>query len=154
MKKTYSLIAILAAVMLSATLVSCDDGWVPAPGPGPGNTFYDYSLTGCWELYQVNSTPVLPSEMNWMEFNGNGRGWYYYLRNGAPYEERMNYWCEYSYNSVSDYQINISYGNGSPTTMNYWFTHGGNYLWMQWYSYNHGTTTYVYRSVSGLPQPR
>lgn len=154
MKKIYTLLTALAALICAATLTSCDAEWNPAPPPGPGNTFYDSSLTGCyWELWQVNSRPVSPGEMNWLEFLGNGRGWYYYLHNNAPYEEKMTYWCQYSDNYTSDYQINIRYSTGSPSTMNYWFTSGGNYLWMQWYSYGHGTTTYVYRAVSRLPAP-
>ena len=65
--------------------------------------------------------------MNCLEFNGNGRGWYYYLRGGTPYEEPMSYWCQYSVNNVSDFQVNIRYSGSSPSTMNYWFSHGGNY---------------------------
>lgn len=154
MKKIYSIAIWIAATICSLSLTSCGDAWAPGPPPGPGNGFYDSALTGCyWELWQINSHLVSPAETNYLEFIGNGRGWYYYLRNGAPYEEKMTYWCEYSDNYVSDYQINIRYSSGSPTTMNYWFSSGGNYLWMQWYSYGYGTTTYVYRAVSRLPAP-
>lgn len=152
MKKLYTLLLSLIAITSVGMFTSCDDGWVPGPGPGPGNDFYDGALNGFWELYQVNGSIVAPDRINYLEFNGNGRGWYYYYRNGAPLEERISYWCQYSGNSTSDYQINIRYENGSAATMAYWFTHNGNYLWMQWYAYNQGTTTYVYRSVSGFPR--
>lgn len=152
MKKTYPFLLALAAILASLSLTSCDDGWEPGPPPGYSD-FYDSALIGLWELVEINGAAVPPDRVNCLEFNGNGRGWYYYLERGVPYEEHMSYWCQISNNGYSDYQVNVSYSGSTPTTMNYWFTHGGNYLYMQWYTYSHGTMTYVYRSVSSLPYP-
>ena len=151
MKKVHLLISVTLAMLCAISFTSCDDGWDPGPPPGPGNNFYDNALTGYWELYQVNGQVVDAFDVNYMQFNGNGRGWYYYYRNGAPYEERLSYWCQYSGSTTSYYQVNIRYENGSASTMSYWFTHGGNYLWLQWYASSHGTVTYVYRAVNGFP---
>ena len=152
MKKIYTWLLLSASLICSVALTSCGDNWVPGPAPGYDD-FYDPALTGLWELTEINGGYVLPSEVNCLEFNGNGRGWYYYLRGGVPYEEPMSYWCQYSVNNVSDFQVNIRYSGSSPSTMNYWFSHGGNYLYMEWYSYGHGVVTSVYRSVSSLPRP-
>lgn len=154
MKKIYNILLAAVAILSVSSLTSCGDVWVSAPGPGHDATFYDRDLTGCyWELWQVNSQIVHPSEVNYLEFFGNGRGYYYYLRNNVPYQETMTYWCQYSGYGTSQYQINIRYANGSPTTMDYWFTNGGNYLCLQWYAAGYGTTTYVYRPVGQLPRP-
>lgn len=154
MKKIYTVMAAVAAIFLSFTLTSCEDDWGPGYPPGPGDTFYDTALTGCyWELYQVNSSVVDPDEVNILEFFNNGRGYYYELENGRPFRDNTSWWCQWSNNSTSDYQINLIIEGKSPSTMNYWFTHNGNYLWMQWYNRYEGTTTYVYRAVDTLPYP-
>lgn len=141
--------SLLAALLATLALTGCND-WEPGPPPY-NNNFYDRALNGAWELVQINSTPVNPGEANFLDFYGNGRGSYYYYRNGALYRERMSYWCQYSYGSgASDYLINIAYGPDAPTTMSYWWTDGGNRLWMQWMA-DRGPVTYIYAPVRSVP---
>ncbi len=73
---------LLMCVLLSAGLSSCvvdgDDWW---GGPPAGwDTFNDSRLTGYWGLVQYNSDPVGAGDANYLYFNGNGRGYYYYLQ--------------------------------------------------------------------------
>ncbi len=148
--------AAIVAIFFSSTLTSCDENWIPDYPPGGTNdSFYDNSLTGCyWELCQVNSSIVRPNEVNVLEFFRNGTGYYYYFDEGIPKRMYTDWWCEWSNNNVSKYQINISYGGDLPMTMNYWFTSDryDDYLWIQWYSHYYGTTTYIYRAVNDLPR--
>ena len=144
-----------AALMLlmGISLTSCyvDDGWSPVPPYGWDNTFYDTRLNGYWQLVQINSDPVGGYETNYLFFNGGGRGRYYYYDRGARYWENMAYWCQGSVSGTSDYQINIQYETaGNPTTMNYWFSHGGNTLWMQWRTGSR-VQTYVYDAIGSAP---
>ena len=118
----------------SATLTGCsvDVGWDPDPPYGWNNTFYDSALDGCWRLTTINSQYVSGYAVNYLYFGGNGRGEYLYYDNGRRYVENTAYWCQRN-NSASGYQINLQYETAySPTTMNYWFTDGGDTLWMQW----------------------
>lgn len=140
-----------AAIILSLPLAGCSD-WEPGYGPAPGYDFYDNALTGCWELLMINGRPVAQSETNYLEFYGNGRGSYSYYYNGIPRQERMSYWCEDSYNSVSAYEVNISYAGSRPMTMNYWFGPGGTYLYLDWDT-NRGPVTYTYGYLRRLPYP-
>lgn len=141
----------LMLVAAAGTLSGCGivDSWNPMPPSGWDNTFYDRALYGKWKLVQANGRPVSTYDTNFLDFYGNGRGAYYYYSNGAPYSERIAYWCEDSYNSTSRYKINIQYESGQASTMNYWFTDGGDVLWMQWMT-SGGTVTYMYRLVSGI----
>lgn len=136
------------AVVLSLGLSSCyvDVGWDPAPPNGWNNTFYDSRLTGYWELNSINNRYVSGDAVNYLYFNGDGRGRYYYMERGMRYWENTAYWCQDSYGGNSNYQINLQYQtSGSPTTMNYWFSSGTRYLTMEWYdSYAGGMVTYVY----------
>lgn len=152
MKKLYTLrilaLSIFALVLLSP-LTSCDDNdaWAPVP-PYGWNTFFDNRLNGTWQLVQANGRPVTGYDVNYMDFYGNGRGRYYYYSGGRPDSEQMAYWCQVSDNSNSNYQMNIQYEYGSPSTVNYWFTDRGAHLWMQWQS-GAGVITYVYEAVAG-----
>lgn len=148
MKKNLIYFAISAIALL--TLPSCGymDTWDPEP-PYGWDSYSDPDLTGTWELYQVNSQYVRGDEVNYMQFNGNGRGYYYYYDRGYRETEKLAYWCQRSVSGTSTMQINIQYEYGNPSTMNYWFT-DRNTLWMQWRNSN-GVQTYVYKYYSGLP---
>lgn len=143
------LILSLSLLLLTASLQSCSD-WEPGPPPGYGSQFYDSALTGSWELVAINGQAVASYNTNFLKFYGNGRGTYSYYYNGSPYTESMSYWCEESYNTVSNYQINISYNGSTPSTMNYWFA--GNYLYLQWHT-DRGITRYTYLYTNRLPYP-
>lgn len=144
------LVVIVAVVIASVSLTSCDDdgGWCPLP-PDGWNTFYDSRLDGYWELVQANSVQIGGTDSNWLFFNGTGRGVYYYYLNGRPYSETLAYWCQRSVNSNSRNQINIQYSQSNPSTMNYWFE-GPDTLWLQWRNQS-GVQTYIYRAVSQAP---
>ncbi|MBD5189333.1 MAG: hypothetical protein HDS95_03545 [Bacteroidales bacterium] len=135
---------------MSVLFTSCDtdDYWYDGPGWNDG--FYDGDLNGYWELVQANSVDVVGYDKNYLYFNGRGRGLYYFWDNGRRYIEDTYYDCQYSNSGTSDYQINLQYGNGRPTTMNYWFTHGANTLWLQWRE-NGRVVTYVYDRINGAP---
>ncbi len=150
-----SLIAVAAiaggATMLTGCVGDFDYGWNPTPPYGWNNTFYDSALTGCWRLAMVNSQPVAGYQVNYMSFDGRGRGEYFYYDNGRRYVENTAYWCQRSSGGNSYYQVNIQYEtSGSPTTMNYWFTDNGDTLWMQWRN-SYGLQTYIYYYQDYLP---
>lgn len=148
-KSRLSLLAILLAVIsCGAIFTSCDND-DPWDGPGP-NAFYDNRLEGTWELYQANGHDVGPADTNYLYFNGDGRGTYYYLRNGREYSEPLAYFCQESLSPSSYYQINLRYGNDAPVTMSYWFTDRGYRLWLSWLT-DSGTITYCYRPYQGYP---
>ena len=90
-------------------------------------------------------------DWNYLYFNGNGRGYYYYLQGGREYTERTVYYSQDSNTGTSRYQINIQYEYSSPVTMNYWFTHGGDTMWMQWRTGNGAVQTYVYDRMNRAP---
>lgn len=113
--------------------------------------YYDHRLDGYWELVQYNSDPVYDDDVNFLYFNGNGRGTYYYFDRGYRESEPMYYDSQPSNTGTSNYQLNIQYGNGRPTTVNYWFTHGNNTLWMQWRTSGGRVVTYVYDRIDYRP---
>ena len=141
---------IAMTLFMSVTLTSCDSDDYWYDGPGWNDGFYDRDLSGYWVLVQVNSVEALGTDCNYLFFNGRGRGAYYFWDNGRKYIEDTYYDCQYSNSGISDYQINLQYGNSRPTTMNYWFTHGGNTLWLQWRE-NGRPMTYVYDRYGGAP---
>ncbi len=147
MKKLNLLIVALLAILFT----SCDyeGGWYPS-APSGWNSYYDSRLEGSWELVQANGRPVRGDAVNYLDFYRNGRGMYYFYRNGIMNSERMAYYCQDTYNNAVRNQINIQYQYSSPSTMYYWFQDGGNTLWMQWGTSN-GTMVYVYRYVSRVP---
>ena len=112
---------VILAAGLSFTLTGCaiDVGWNPTPPHGWNSTFYDQALDGCWRLESINSQYVGGYDVNYLYFNGDGRGEYLYY-------------------------------DHSPTTMNYWFTDGGDALWMQWRN-SYGLQTYVYVYEPRMP---
>ncbi|MDE6018927.1 MAG: hypothetical protein K2G85_08975 [Muribaculaceae bacterium] len=147
MKKKLFYLPIFAMLML--VLPSCDiNYWNPEP-PSGWDTFYDRNLNGCWQLYQVNSDYVRGDEVNYMYFNGDGRGTYYYWDRGYRETENLAYWCQRSVNGTTSSQINIQYEYGNPSTMNYWFTDSDT-LWMQWRN-SAGVQTYVYKYTNRVP---
>ncbi len=149
-----ALILSVVALVSMAGFTSCypddDDTWWGNP-PYGWDTFNDTRLSGYWMLVQYNSDPVSPDRANYLFFNGNGYGYYYYLENGDRYREEMRYWCQDAVSGASNYQINIQYEYSSPLTTSYWFTHGGNTLWMQWTTGGGRVQTYVYDRIGGAP---
>lgn len=140
------------ALIATVSLTSCDNGdtWWGAP-PYGWDTFNDTRLGGYWQLVQYNSDPVAVGSANYMYFNGNGYGIYYYRDNGYRESERIRYWSQDAVYGASNYQINIQYEFSSPLTCSYWFTHGNNTLWMQWQTGGGRVQTYVYDRVPGAP---
>lgn len=140
----------LVTMAVAMTFTACDtddDYWW---GDGWGN-YRDPRLSGYWELVQYNSDPVDAGDANYLYFNGNGRGYYYYLDRGRRYVDPLYYSCQNSVSGASNYQINLQYGNGSPVTSSYWFTHGNNTLWLQWQTAGGRVQTYVYDRIPGAP---
>lgn len=137
----------MAVAMAFTACDTDDDYWW---GDGWGNS-RDPRLNGYWELVQYNSDPVDAADANYLYFNGNGRGYYYYLSGGRRYVEPLYYSCQNSINGASNYQINLQYGNRQPVTSSYWFTHGNNTLWLQWQTAGGRVQTYVYDRINGAP---
>lgn len=144
---------LLLAIGVSAGLTSCgsDDWWWNGPPSGWVNTINDSRLNGYWRLYQYNGELVYPGEENYLYFNGDGFGLYYYWDNGMRYTEQIRYYCQPSVSGSSNYQINIQYEYGNPATENYWFPSGPNRLWMQWQTGSGRVVTYVYERIGGAP---
>ncbi|MDE5996672.1 MAG: hypothetical protein K2G77_00505, partial [Muribaculaceae bacterium] len=63
MKRHILLLPLFAVLMLF--FPSCGDinYWNPEPPGSWNDTFYDQNLTGCWQLYQVNSDYVRGDEV-------------------------------------------------------------------------------------------
>lgn len=157
MKTRYLLSTIGGGMLLaicSLAFTSCDveDEWYDGPS-GWGNAFYDSRLEGIWQLVQADGIDVGRYDTNYLDFLGDGRGYYYYYRIGEPYSERMKYYCQESDSPSSRYQINLQYEYSSPVTMSYWFSDStGRVLWLSWYDNNiDRTVTYLYRPVKGAP---
>lgn len=145
MKTQLRRLSLLTAIMtvMALAFTSCDDEdyWY-------GNDGTDSRLIGVWEQIQANGVAVSKYDTQYFQFDGNGRGRYFYYQNGQPYVENIRFSCQPSVNGTSYDQINIYYANGNAATINYWFT-GGN-LWMQWRA-NGTPVTYVYRSIASVP---
>ena len=82
--KRIPLLASLAAVLvitLSSCIIEPDEWW---SGPPAGwNTFNDTRLSpDTGNSCRYNSEPVYTNDANYLYFNGNGAGLYYYLING------------------------------------------------------------------------
>lgn len=152
MKKKIPLL-LVATILISVTslfgLTSCDSDtvWSPVPPAGWSGAFADSRLTGTWQLVEANGRPVGGYDVNYLSFYGNSRGRYYYYNNGFRDSEEMAYWSQRSTNGASAWQLNLQYQYSSPTTVNYWFSNGGNYLWMQWGT-GGGVVTYIYQLVA------
>ena len=149
MKKLYLLTIICLLLGLSSCGYVDYDGWDPEPPYGWDDSFYDPDLDGTWELYLVNSSHVYDDEVNYIQFYGDGRGYYCYYDRGYRESERIAYWCPRAVGGASSRQINIQYEYGNPSTMNYWFTDSYT-LWMQWRN-SYGVLTYVYKAIPRLP---
>ncbi|MBD5207149.1 MAG: hypothetical protein HDS79_02605 [Bacteroidales bacterium] len=138
---------LLAVVMIASvtTLSSCgsDDDW-------DDGRFIDNRLNGYWELVESEGSPVYGQEVNYMLFDGNGTGLYYYWYRGRRYIDDLYYTSQYSYGGASEYSLLLQYGNDRPTLVDYWFE-GRNTLCMQWVADGYGLVTYVYRRVPGAP---
>lgn len=144
---------VVLSLLGSSVLTSCivvNDPW-DGDGGYVNNIYYDSYLTGVWQLYSVNGSPVGGTQTNWLQFNGNGRGYYFYFNYGNRMVMNMNYECMDGYNNYygSNTILNLYYGNDlNPQSMYYWYE--GNSLVMQW-SDRYQTTTYVYRAVPNAP---
>lgn len=139
MKKTYTLLMLLV-LSLCVGLSSCDDDIY-----GPPGTNYDSALVGTWELYSADGSPVYGYQVNWLQFNRNGTGSYYFYQDGRQYEMGL-YWGVDWY--AGSKELYIDYNDGRSASMDYWFNSNATYLYTQWYErgYRH---TYVYRYVDG-----
>ena len=149
-----ALILSVVALVSMAGFTSCypdeENEWWGNP-PYGWDTFNDTRLSGYWMLVQYNSDPVYPDRANYLFFNGDGYGYYYYMENGMRYRENMRYWCQDAVSGASNYQINIQCEYSTPLTTSHWFTHGGNTLWMQWTTGGGRVQTYVYDRIGGAP---
>lgn len=110
---------------------------------------YDYNLTGYWMLVEDDYGYVPEDETNFLYFNGNGFGSYFYYDRGRLYEMRLNYWCMANPYPGQDDELNIEYEDGTGATMNYWFERNYNFLTLSWYT-DRGRETYVYQRVNGI----
>lgn len=137
--------ALACSSMLTSCVVSVGDDWQP----DYDRYFYDTYLFGVWELWSINGAVVPDNQLNWLEFNSNGRGYYYYYQYGRPMTTPLRYDCRYSSDRYSNTVINIQYyGDAYPTSMYYWFT--GDRLTMQWVDRGR-VTTYEYIPVDYAP---
>lgn len=144
MKHILRTLVIASLIVCGASFVtSCDDGgywW-----PDNNNTYLDSNLIGSWQLIQINEMAVTPNETNYLRFFNNGTGYYYYLLNGNKIREQIGWICMAGYNRDT---ISIRYQDGRTATMNYWFSGGNNYLYLNWNTSTQGTITYCYRYVT------
>ena len=142
-----TLVALLFALTCSVSLTSCEDDdyyWSV-----PSNGYIDSGLIGTWQLVQINGRFVNQFEANYFSFNSNGYGRYYYYVNGRPYAEGINYWCEYDYRGGNNWLM-IDYPDQS-TEQQYWFSDGGNSLWMQFVDGRGQVITYRYQWIDYAP---
>ena len=134
---------VLTAVALVATVsfTSCDDGddgwWGPID-----DTYLDANLDGVWQLYMANGQLVSPYDTSYLEFFGNGTGFYYYYVNGMQSVQRTRWICNRSYSRQT---LTIRYQDGAQDSMNYWFNSTGHYLYLNWYTGSGYEMTYCYR---------
>lgn len=142
MKKIYSLIALVAVLLPTLFLTSCDDYY----GPPGGSYDSDPNLVGYWQLTRVNGNPVYGYQSNYLEFFRNGSGNYYYYSYGQPYQMRLNYYVDYYGGSQTIY---INYSDGSNVSADYWFNSNYTRLYMQWYEYGR-LQTYEYTYADGV----
>ena len=149
--RKYFMLAVLTMVLtVSFTSCECDD-WHPVPPGGFPSDFWDSRLSGYWQLVQINGYAVSGMDVNYMFFNGSGRGVYYYFLNDRRYCETIAYWCQDAVDGYSDYQVNVQYSDGgSPTTRNDWFGDGGRVLYFQWVNHS-GLQTYAYTRYPSAP---
>lgn len=131
---------LLAGICLSLSFTGCDDEPYPPYGPGNGS-FLDQNLEGEWELYTVDGQPVYGRNVNYLDFDDDGDGTYYYYQNGREMEEDFIFWC-YSYGD--DWYLHIDYQYSPDSDMIYWFENNFNYLYLQWWNGNRNVT-YCYR---------
>lgn len=128
MKKTIRLLLSALVVAMSGLFTSCYHEW---GGPQPPLNYYDSRLTGYWQLAYINDYPVSRYEVNYLYFDGYGRGEYFFYDYNRPVVDRLEYWCD-DYGSP---QITIQYESQYyPSTMYYWFGNRGNELYLEWYN--------------------
>ena len=145
--RAITVVALMFATLTGmVSLSGCDDdnGWWVDP---PANTYIDRELYGNWELLMINGATIPLSDVNYLTFRGGGYGDYYYLDHGQAYVEEIFYWCNANYNRQT---LTINYQNGGQATMDYWFSSGGDYLYMQWRTTS-GLVQYVYQRVGSVP---
>lgn len=140
----------LAAIALMAVtgITSCDDGddgywW----GPDTGNSYYDSNLLGTWRLIQINEQTVAPSQTNYLEFTANGGGYYFYYSGGIQATQRIRWICNAGFNRDT---LTIQYQDGHQSTMNYYFTAGTDYLYLNWTTYTGRQMTYCYQYMGSF----
>lgn len=149
MKRFKSLLPLLASLLLMVAIQGCgpvNNNWYPVDN----NDYADPNLTGTWILVQYNSDNIPLNEANWLYFDGRFRGYYYYYQGGRPCTQQIRYWNQYYSGSNRNY-ISIQYADGGSMEGNYWFTHGGNTLWIQWTDRGGFVQTYVYDRVNNAP---
>ena len=158
MKRHPLILTLVAAILLGgcATLLTgCDDDgyWPYGPPSGWGsNFFYDSRLDGVWELTQANLQPVTRYDTNYMDFYGGGHGRYYYYQAGRQESEQMAYFCQENRpgSTSNAYKINIQYGDGTSSTMAYWFSNANSTLCLQWNQAGQ-MMTYYYTRIGAVP---
>ena len=146
-----SLLLLCVSLMACVSFTSCDSDGDDWWGTGPyGWTFDDSRLTGFWQLIDYNGAQISPNEANYLYFNGNGSGTYYYLTGGKEERESLRYWCQDAVSGSTNYQVNIRYQYTSPLTCNYYFSNGNNLLIMTWYA-NGVQYNYTYTRIQNAP---
>lgn len=157
MKRHPLALTLLGGLLLAgcaSILTSCedDDYWSYGPPDGWGsNYFYDRNLDGDWELSQVNFQPVERGDVNYLEFIGNGKGYYFYYSNGRLLQEDIAYFCQEKGPGSDSYKINIRYRDtGTASTMSYSLSNGNTSLLMSWRAQGE-TITYVYSKIPSVP---
>lgn len=141
-----SFFALIVALGFSFSLTSCDDDdyyW-----DVPSNGYIDRALVGTWELVQIDGMAVTGYDQNYFSFRSDGYGQYGYYYNGAPYTERINWWCEYG-SGVNNWLM-IQYPNQTAEQI-YWLSDGGNSLWMQFTDASGRVITYRYAYMARAP---
>lgn len=142
--RTISMAAI--AIVAALSIASCSDGdddywW----GPDNSNNYYDSNLMGTWQLIQINGNNVTAGQTNYLRFTGKGSGYYYYYSGGLRSTQRIAWVCTAGFNRDT---ITIHYQDGTTSTMNYYFTAGADYLYLNWTTYTGQQMSYCYRYMN------
>lgn len=142
--KGLNLYTLIIALLATIALSSCESE--PYPPPGYHDSYIDSDLTGTWELAYVDGYEVYRANTHWLDFYGDGRGYYYYYEHGNEYNLPFDYYSEYVYDESILY---LFYADGTCAEMYYWYNYDYSTLYLQWYERGR-TTTYTYYRVGAI----